>query len=87
MEKTIGKKIQQLRVNKGISQNDLANYFHVSHQTVSKWENDINIPDILTCKEIANFFGVSLDFLLDNVTKEVMEIDISLNDYKDLNYI
>lgn len=80
MEKTIGKKIQQLRVNKGISQNDLANYFHVSHQTVSKWENDINIPDILTCKEIANFFGVSLDFLLDNVTKEVMEIDISLNE-------
>ena len=29
MTNTIGKKIQQLRVNKGISQNDLANYFHV----------------------------------------------------------
>lgn len=79
MTNTIGKKIQQLRVNKGISQNDLANYFHVSHQTVSKWENDINIPDILTCKELSNFFGVSLDYLLDNVAKEIIEVDISLN--------
>ncbi|MBQ8293284.1 MAG: helix-turn-helix domain-containing protein [Bacilli bacterium] len=79
MKNTIGKKIQQLRINKGISQNDLANYFHISHQTVSKWENDVNIPDVLTCKELANFFSVSLDYLLDNVSKEVIEIDISVN--------
>ena len=79
MENMIGKKIQQLRINKGLSQNDLANYFHISHQTISKWENGINIPDVITCRELANFFSVSLDYLLDNVTKEVMEIEININ--------
>lgn len=79
MENIIGKKLQQLRINKGISQMDLANYFHVTHQTVSKWENGINIPDVITCRELANFYGVSLDYLLDNVTKEAMEIDVEIN--------
>lgn len=79
MENIIGKKLQQLRINKGLSQMDLANYFHVSHQTVSKWENGVNIPDVITCLELANFYGISLDYLLDNVTKESMEIDIKIN--------
>lgn len=79
MENMIGKKLQQLRINKGLSQIDLANYFHVSHQTVSKWENGVNIPDVITCLEIANFYGISLDYLMDNVTKEAMEIDIRIN--------
>ncbi len=79
MKNSIGKTIQRLRVNKGISQNELAMCFHVSHQTISKWENDINIPDIIMCKDLAKFFNVSLDYLLDNVTKEVLEIDININ--------
>lgn len=79
MENMIGKKLQQLRINKVLYQNDLANYFHVSHQTVSKWENGVNIPDVITCRELENFFGVSLDYLLDNVTKEAMEIDVEIN--------
>ena len=41
---SLGEKIQNLRLHKGKSQNDLAEIFHVTYQTISKWENNINSP-------------------------------------------
>ena len=62
---TIGQKIKKLRIEKGLTQKDLADQVHVTFQTISKWESDINEPDISTLKEIAKLFGVTLDFLAD----------------------
>ena len=49
---------------KKITQQELADVVGVSFQTISKWENDTNEPDIATLKELANIFHVSYDYLL-----------------------
>lgn len=66
-EKTmnIGNKIKQLRKARGITQEQLANAIGISFQAVSKWENNIALPDITLAPILANYFGVSMDELFD----------------------
>ena len=59
----IGKKIKQLRVAKGITQEALAAELSVTPQAISKWECDVTTPDIQLLPQIAIFFGVTLDEL------------------------
>ena len=59
----LGSKIKQLRLQKGITQDTLAKNLSVSFQTVSKWENNISMPDIQLLPEIAVYFGCSIDDL------------------------
>ena len=61
---TLGKKIKKLRVDKGLTQKDLANKLYVTFQTVSKWENDENEPDVSTLKELSKVFGCSIEYLI-----------------------
>ena len=68
---TLGQKIKKLRIEKGLTQRDLADQIHVTFQTVSKWENDENEPDVSTLRELAKLFGCSLDFLLSE--EEIIE--------------
>ncbi len=58
----IGKQIATMRKEKGIKQEELANYVGVSIQAVSKWENG-GVPDIELLPKIADYFSVSVDFL------------------------
>ena len=67
---TFGEKLRQLRNEKGITQNELAEKLFVTFQTVSKWENDVNQPDIPTLKQIAQIFNCSIDSLLDVDVKD-----------------
>jgi transcriptional regulator with XRE-family HTH domain len=57
-------KIAELRKNKGIGQQDLANVLGVSFQSVSKWETGATMPDITLLPSIAEYFKVSVDELL-----------------------
>ena len=59
-----GEKLQNLRKNKGITQEELAQSLFVSRTAVSKWESGRGYPGIDSIKEIANFFSVSIDELL-----------------------
>ncbi len=59
----IGKKIKQLRINKGITQETLANALGVTYQAVSRWENETTTPDISMLPQISVYFGVSIDEL------------------------
>lgn len=61
---TLGQRIKKLRIKKELTQKDLADRLNVTFQTVSKWENDENEPDVATLKELAKLFGCSLDALL-----------------------
>ena len=67
---TLGEKIKKLRNEKGLTQKDLADQVHVTFQTVSKWENDENEPDVSTLRELAKLFGCSMDYLLSEEEKE-----------------
>ena len=65
MNVQLGNKIRELRKAKNISQEVLAQYLGVSFQAVSKWENDMAMPDVAMIPAIAYFFGVSTDELFD----------------------
>lgn len=65
MNVIIGNKIRTLRKQKGITQEQLATGVGISCQAVSKWENNIALPDITLVPTLANYFGVSIDELFD----------------------
>lgn len=57
-------KLQELRKQKGLTQEELAQFLYVSRTAVSKWESGRGYPNIESLKEIAKFFGVTVDQLL-----------------------
>ena len=57
-------RIRQLRKAKGLSQEELGKRFDVIKQTVSNWENGVSTPSYKVLIELADFFQVSIDFLL-----------------------
>ncbi len=71
MKKTLGTKISELRREKGLKQDEVAERLGVSAQAVSKWENDISCPDIMILPELARLLGVSVDALLSDDEKAV----------------
>lgn len=59
----IGKQIKALRIQKGITQEELANSIGISYQAVSKWENGVTMPDIQLLPSLSIYFGVTIDEL------------------------
>ena len=60
----LGEKLQQLRRQSGLSQEQLAARLTVSRQAVSKWELDETMPDTENVIQLSRLFGVSCDYLL-----------------------
>ena len=58
------KKLQELRKQKGITQEELAKALYVSRTAISKWESGRGYPNIDSLKAIADFFGLTVDQLL-----------------------
>lgn len=77
MSPTIGKKIQLLRKNEGISQQELADKLNVSRQTIGKWESDLSLPDIESLVKISHLFDVSINELLDIENNDQERIPIT----------
>lgn len=67
----IGNKIKILRKQRGITQEQLAESIGVSFQAVSKWENNIALPDITLAPLLASYFSVSMDELFGFNLKEM----------------
>ena len=57
-------KLQELRKQKGMTQEELANALWVSRAAISKWESGRGYPSIDSLKDISKFFSVSIDTLL-----------------------
>ena len=62
---TFGEKIQKLRKEAGLSQEELAYQLGVSRQAISKWERDSGYPETEKIVRMSKLFHVSLDYLLD----------------------
>ena len=60
----LAENLQLLRKQKGKTQEELAEIFGVSSQSVSKWELGINCPDITMLPKLAEYYKVSIDELL-----------------------
>lgn len=63
MKETIGQIIRNLRKERGLTQEELAEQLGVTFQAISKWENDSGLPDISQVVPLATVFGVSADVL------------------------
>ena len=59
----IGGNIKKLRVEKGVTQEQLAERLSITYQSVSKWENGITSPDLYLLPAIADFFEITIDEL------------------------
>lgn len=70
---TLGRRIARLRLARTATQERLAKELNVSPQAVSKWENDINYPDISLLPDLARFLGVSVDELLSGASASAPE--------------
>ncbi|MGR4072409.1 helix-turn-helix domain-containing protein [Streptococcus parasuis] len=60
----LAQQIRTLRTAKNMSQDELAEKLYISRQAVSKWENGEATPDIDKLVQLAEIFGVSLDYLV-----------------------
>ncbi|MBQ3704727.1 MAG: helix-turn-helix transcriptional regulator [Oscillospiraceae bacterium] len=60
----LSEKLQELRCNRGLTQEELAEALYVSRTAVSKWESGRGTPSIDSLKELSRFFSVSIDELL-----------------------
>lgn len=73
--------IKRLRLEKNLNQEQLAEQLHVTRQAVSNWETGKTQPDIETLTQIADHFGVSVEYLIygKEPTKETNEIKRTWN--------
>lgn len=72
-------KLKELRKNNKQTQQDMANYLNIAPTTYSGYELGTSEPTIETLKKIADYYGVSLDYLCEHETKTVAEFG-TLND-------
>ena len=59
-----GKIFKELRIEKGLSQRELAKETGISQQAISFWEQDKRTPNMDDCIKLADFYGISLDELV-----------------------
>lgn len=62
---TFGERIQQLRVERHLSQSEVAQTLNVPWQTVDAWEIDVSTPDSVALRKLETLYGVSLLGLVD----------------------
>ena len=65
LKAVIAANIAELRRREGMTQLDLAEKLNYTDKAISKWERGESIPDVLVLKNIADLFGVTVDYLLE----------------------
>ena len=73
INKILGARVKDLRLQKGLSQEQLAEKMGVTRQTISNWELDESSPDLKQGKELSKIFNVSLDDLTGDLTFEYLD--------------
>lgn len=71
IKKALSKNLIELRKAKGLTQLEFANILNYSDKSISKWENGDTVPDIEVLKRIADFYEVTVDYLITENPGEV----------------
>lgn len=71
-------RLKEIRLNKKLTQKDIANYFQTSPQSYAQWEKGLRKPSAENLQKLAVFFNVSTDYLLGktDILDSVPEIDL-----------
>ena len=75
---SLGQNIYKLRNGKRMSQEDFAAAMEVSRQSVSKWENDMAVPELEKLIKMAKLFDISLDELVGNTPPQPKQVTPSV---------
>ena len=90
-QKKIGSLLKELRKEKRLTQEQLAEHFNVSTRSVSRWENGINMPELSLLIELADFYNVDIREIIDGERKseqmneKLKETVIKVTDYTETN--
>lgn len=87
-KKSMGTFLTDLRKEKGLTQQEVADNLNVSNKTISKWERDEGFPEITIIPEVAKFYGITTDELLQgkrNGSKNIKETVIEEIKYENLD--
>lgn len=76
---SLADKLQMLRINKRLSQEELANILEVSRQAVSKWESSKSVPDLQKLIKLSELYNVNIDALVKD------DIDLKGEDKLEVN--
>ncbi|MGI5960237.1 MAG: helix-turn-helix transcriptional regulator [Massiliimalia sp.] len=71
----LGETISSIRKNHNMTQEEFAQIFHVTRQTISHWETEKSYPDLQTLVRISDRFQISLDTMLKEDTAMVQTMD------------
>lgn len=69
----VGKNLATLRKAKGLTQQDLARQINYSDKSISKWELGYSLPGVDVLKDFAQFYGVTIDYLVTEQSVEELE--------------
>jgi len=75
---TLGEKIQILRKQQGMSQEQLSALMKVSRQAISKWEVGESIPDVDNVVQLSEIFNVTTDYILKNGVEGGSSVDVDI---------
>ena len=78
----LGKNIAKIRKDNKLTQDDLAEKYFVTRQTISNWENGKSYPDLETLVKMSDDFKISLDVLIKEDNKMVKDISKKQKRYK-----
>lgn len=76
---SIGERITELRIQKNLSQGELASALSVSRQAISKWENDQSSPDTIHLIQLADLLDTEVAYLATGVKPVYEEAPIVVN--------
>ena len=79
---SLGKRLKEVRMEKGFSQSDVAEVLNISRQSISRWENDKSYPDIDNLVELSKYYEISIDELLTEtkvLQQEINEKTMQMN--------
>jgi len=62
--KIFSERLKELRIEKGLSQRELAKMVNLSHNAIAQWESESRIPNAEAVVILAKFFNVTTDYLL-----------------------
>lgn len=78
----LGNKIYKIRKDNNLTQEEFAEKYNVTRQTISSWENCKSYPDLDTLVRISDDFSISLDILLKEDKKVIKDIDKNVKNNK-----
>jgi transcriptional regulator with XRE-family HTH domain len=84
MNKTVGDKIKFLRIQSGLSQEELGKHLYFSNRTISNWENNLREVSMDNLSKLAAYFNVNVSYFIDNIAEPTYQIH---NAYRQIKYM